>query len=82
MDEREARALLEGAGVGLPDAEVAELAGRTEGWPVGLYLAALALKAGGRQHEAGSGSPGTTGSWPTTCGRSCWRSSRRSWWSS
>jgi len=53
MDEREARALLEGAGVGLPDAEVAKLAGRTEGWPVGLYLAALALKAGGRQDGAG-----------------------------
>jgi LuxR family transcriptional regulator, maltose regulon positive regulatory protein len=52
MDEWEARALLEGAGVGLPDAEVAKLAGRTEGWPVGLYLAALALKAGGRQDGA------------------------------
>ena len=47
---------------------------RTEGWPVGLYLAALALKAG-RPGHAGCGavgSPGTTGSWPTTCGRSCW----------
>ena len=26
----------------------AALVGRTEGWPVGLYLAALALQAGGR----------------------------------
>jgi LuxR family maltose regulon positive regulatory protein len=49
MDDQEARALLEGAGVGLDDAEVKELIGRTEGWPVGLYLAALALKAGGPQ---------------------------------
>src|SRR4029077_6867163 len=28
-------------------AETAALLERTEGWPVGLYLAALALKAGG-----------------------------------
>ena len=47
MDEREGRALLEGAGIGLSDPEVTELIGRTEGWPVGLYLAALARKAGG-----------------------------------
>jgi LuxR family maltose regulon positive regulatory protein len=53
MDQQEARALLEGAGVGLADAEVAELVGRTEGWPVGLYLAALALKAGRRQAATG-----------------------------
>jgi len=58
MDEQEARALLEGAGVELADAEVAELVGRTEGWPVGLYLAALALKAGGQQHLAGVGFTG------------------------
>jgi LuxR family maltose regulon positive regulatory protein len=46
MDDQEARALLEGAGIGLDDAEVNELLARTEGWPVGLYLAALAHKAG------------------------------------
>jgi len=57
MDQQEARALLEGAGVGLADAEVAELASRTEGWPVGLYLAALALQARGQQHHAGFESP-------------------------
>jgi len=51
MDHQETRALLEGAGVGLDDAEVNELLVRTEGWPVGLYLAALAHKAGGpRRH--------------------------------
>jgi LuxR family maltose regulon positive regulatory protein len=53
MDEPEARLLLEGAGVELDDAELTELVGQTEGWPVGLYLAALALKAGGRHRTAG-----------------------------
>jgi LuxR family transcriptional regulator, maltose regulon positive regulatory protein len=57
MDQQEARALLEGAGVGLTDTEVAELTSRTEGWPVGLYLAALATKAGGR-HQVGMGFTG------------------------
>jgi LuxR family transcriptional regulator, maltose regulon positive regulatory protein len=54
MDHQEARALLEGAGVGLADAAVDELLARTEGWPMGLYLAAMAHKAGGpRQAWAG-----------------------------
>ena len=57
MDQQEAQALLEGAGVQLSPAEVAELTSRTEGWPVGLYLAALAHKAGG-QHHAGFGFTG------------------------
>jgi LuxR family transcriptional regulator, maltose regulon positive regulatory protein len=37
---------------------VAELTSRTEGWPVGLYLAALAMRAGGQQHHAGFGFTG------------------------
>ncbi|HKP99707.1 MAG TPA: hypothetical protein VJ735_05200 [Actinomycetes bacterium] len=49
MDRHEAKALLEGVVVRLADADVDELVGRTEGWPVGLYLAALAQKAGGRR---------------------------------
>ncbi len=53
MDEREARVLLEGAGVSLADAELTELVRHTEGWPVGLYLAALSLKAGGRHRTTG-----------------------------
>ena len=57
MDQQEARALLEGAGVGLADTELAELTSRTEGWPVGLYLAALAAKAGG-QHQVRLGFSG------------------------
>jgi LuxR family maltose regulon positive regulatory protein len=53
MDQDEARALLQGVGLQLADADTAELLQRTEGWPVGLYLAALALKAGGSQGNAG-----------------------------
>jgi LuxR family maltose regulon positive regulatory protein len=47
MDDQEARALLESAGVQEADHDTAELIRRTEGWPVGLYLAALALQEGG-----------------------------------
>jgi LuxR family maltose regulon positive regulatory protein len=56
MDQQEARALLEGTGVQLDEAGVASLVRRTEGWPVGLYLAALALQAGAPQDG-----PGITG---------------------
>jgi LuxR family maltose regulon positive regulatory protein len=54
MGQREARMLLEGAGVGLADADLDELVGRTEGWPVGLYLAALALRSAGPHPTVGS----------------------------
>jgi LuxR family maltose regulon positive regulatory protein len=53
MDQREARALLQGAGVRLGDTELTTLVQRTEGWPVGLYLAALALQAGAPDDDAG-----------------------------
>jgi LuxR family transcriptional regulator, maltose regulon positive regulatory protein len=46
LDEQEAEVLLRGAGVELDAAAVADLTGRTEGWPAGLYLAALSLQAG------------------------------------
>ena len=42
----EAPALLLGAGVELGDEDVRELVRHTEGWPVGLYLAALAMTSG------------------------------------
>jgi LuxR family transcriptional regulator, maltose regulon positive regulatory protein len=58
MDHQEARALLEGVGVGLDDAEVDEVVARTEGWPVGLYVAALAHKAGGPRHHPWAGFTG------------------------
>ncbi len=53
MTGLEGRALLDAAGVQLTDAELDQLLDRTEGWPVGLYLAALALRAGASQQHAG-----------------------------
>jgi LuxR family maltose regulon positive regulatory protein len=52
MDLRDARALLAGAEVPLAADHAAELHRRTEGWPAGLYLAALALQAAGTPLEA------------------------------
>jgi LuxR family maltose regulon positive regulatory protein len=46
LDASEADALLRGAGVTLDAQAVAELTERTEGWPAGLYLAALSHRAG------------------------------------
>jgi LuxR family transcriptional regulator, maltose regulon positive regulatory protein len=53
MDAADARVLLEAVGVRLGDADHGQLIERTEGWPVGLYLAALAIKAGGPEANAG-----------------------------
>jgi LuxR family transcriptional regulator, maltose regulon positive regulatory protein len=47
LTPKEAQSLLRHAGVLLPGPEVAELGRRTEGWPAGLYLAALSLRSGG-----------------------------------
>jgi LuxR family transcriptional regulator, maltose regulon positive regulatory protein len=47
LTRAEAASLLGDAGVALGEDEVAELHERTEGWPAGLYLAALYLKEGG-----------------------------------
>jgi LuxR family maltose regulon positive regulatory protein len=44
MSGREAVRLLHAAALPVNDAEAAVLAERTEGWPAGLYLAALALR--------------------------------------
>jgi LuxR family maltose regulon positive regulatory protein len=44
MTHREAAALLERAGLTLDAADVDALVRRTEGWPTGLYLAALSLR--------------------------------------
>jgi LuxR family maltose regulon positive regulatory protein len=58
MSPAEAGSLLEGAGLQLPEAGVAELVERTEGWPTGLYLAARAIRAGTPQRETGFASTG------------------------
>jgi len=47
LSRPEAAALLRAAGVTLGEDDVAALHQRTEGWPVGLYLAALYLREGG-----------------------------------
>ena len=46
LDEQQAELLLEAAGVELEAGELTELTERTEGWPAGLYLAALSMQAG------------------------------------
>jgi LuxR family transcriptional regulator, maltose regulon positive regulatory protein len=47
FDAREAEVVLRGTKVQLPEADVVGLVGRTEGWPVGVYLAGLSIQAGG-----------------------------------
>jgi LuxR family maltose regulon positive regulatory protein len=47
LTSEEASALLHGAGITLGEDDAAGLYRRTEGWPVGLYLAALYLREGG-----------------------------------
>jgi len=53
MGPQEASCLLKGAGAEAGEAAVHDLLQRTEGWPAGLYIAALAMKSGARQREAG-----------------------------
>src|SRR5450432_1163217 len=50
LSRREARLLLRATGVEVSDGGAVELVRRTEGWPAGLYLAAVAL--GGRDPDA------------------------------
>jgi LuxR family transcriptional regulator, maltose regulon positive regulatory protein len=52
LTHEEASSLLRNAGVSVGEGDVAELHRRTEGWPAGLYLAALGLKEGGRVASA------------------------------
>ena len=47
LTREEAASLLHDAEVALRDDDLAELHQRTEGWPAGLYLAALAIREGG-----------------------------------
>jgi LuxR family maltose regulon positive regulatory protein len=52
LTREEAAALVRNTRVVLGEAEVAALHGQTEGWPAGLYLAALAIRAGGSLPDA------------------------------
>ena len=53
MGSVEAVSLLKGAGVDADEASVRDLLRRTEGWPAGLYIAALAIKSGTRHSDVG-----------------------------
>ena len=55
MNPAEAGMLLAAARAELPDAEMAELIRRTEGWPAALYLAALSIKAQHLRNGTGVG---------------------------
>jgi LuxR family maltose regulon positive regulatory protein len=52
LTREEASALLRNVDLALAEEEVAELHRRTEGWPAGLYLAALYLRQGGSLGQA------------------------------
>ncbi|WP_028062774.1 helix-turn-helix transcriptional regulator [Solirubrobacter soli] len=54
MDVSEARDLLRASGLELSETDVDELVRRTEGWPAGLYLAALSSGTGVAPGEIGS----------------------------
>ena len=52
MSRAEASLLLSGAGVTVSPARTGRLVEQTEGWPAALYLAALAIQAGGGSAQA------------------------------
>jgi LuxR family transcriptional regulator, maltose regulon positive regulatory protein len=58
LDEREAGLLMHAAGVELHGTELSELTELTEGWPAGLYLAALSIKAGAPSSASAAGFSG------------------------
>jgi LuxR family transcriptional regulator, maltose regulon positive regulatory protein len=53
MGAVEADALLQGAGAKADEASLDALLQRTEGWPTGLYIAALAMNSGTQRSKAG-----------------------------
>ena len=53
MGAVEADALLRGAGAETDEASLGDLLQRTEGWPAGLYIAALAMNSGTQGSETG-----------------------------
>jgi LuxR family maltose regulon positive regulatory protein len=58
LDEGEAKLLLEAAGVELDAEALSELTEQTEGWPAGLYLAALSVQAGAPSSASAAGFSG------------------------
>ena len=58
LDEQEAALLLDAAGVELDADSLATLVEQTEGWPAGLYLAALSMEAGATNPATAAGFAG------------------------
>ena len=67
MSPEEASSLLEGAGVKPDVASTSELVQRTEGWPTGLYIAALAIRPAHGKARSASLLPAMTVTWVITC---------------
>jgi LuxR family transcriptional regulator, maltose regulon positive regulatory protein len=61
LDEQEAEQLLAAAGVELDASELSALTERTEGWPAGLYMAALSIQAGAAGAAGPAGIEGFNG---------------------
>jgi LuxR family maltose regulon positive regulatory protein len=59
MEAEDAGLLLARAGVDLADAELAQLIEHAEGWPAGLYLAALSIRAKGGRPTGGAAFAGS-----------------------
>src|SRR6185437_10397003 len=55
LDHPEAAGLLRAAGLPLAEDQVTALLERTEGWPVGLYLAALSIRESGTPETSALG---------------------------
>ena len=73
----EAASLLREAGITLGQDDLAELHRRIEGWPAGLYLAALSLREGGSVGTRWPPLPASTTWSASTSSRSSWRGSPR-----
>ena len=76
LDEQEAQLLLGAARVQLDADGLSELTERTEGWPAGLYLAALSMQAGAPSPASAVNSAAVTGSCLTISASSSCRGCR------
>ena len=73
FDRHEAASLFGALGVDVAPADHDALLERTEGWPVAVYLAALAQRSGRTGCRASSAtSPATTATSSSTSARNCW----------
>jgi len=75
LTHEEASSLLRNAGVPVSEDDVAELHWQVEGWPAGLYLAALRLRRAARSQPKRTPSVAMTGWSASTWSQSSWRGS-------